>query len=390
MTMQADIAIVGAGIGGLALAGLLSRRGARVHVYEQARRFQRVGAGIQMSPNAMRVLAALGLEPHLKSIAFAPRTWTGRVWDTGEHLGTLDFSDAERRYGAPYLLLHRGDLHAALHSAVPPELISFEKKLIGLEPVGAGVALAFADGSSVTAGAVIGADGVHSKVREFLLGAERPRFTGRVAHRTVFPTAAMGGFALDTCTKWWGPDRHIVTYPVTASRDQTYFVTSVPDPGWDVESWSAEGDMAEVRAALAGFHPDVQRVLDACRHVHKWALFERDPLPYWSQGPVALLGDACHPMMPYMAQGGASALEDAAMLARCLQGTASMEQALCSYAATRLPRTTCMQLTSRENTWGTERTDPGWVYAYDVWNAPIAGPDEALAPGAASAGAAHR
>jgi salicylate hydroxylase/6-hydroxynicotinate 3-monooxygenase len=371
MIHQADVAIVGAGLGGLALAGLLSRRGTGVHVYEQAKQFQRVGAGIQMSPNAMRVLAALGLAPHLKRIAFAPRTWTARVWDTGEELGVLDFADAEMRYGAPYLLLHRGDLHAALHSVVPSELISFGKKLVGLEPSGAGAILRFADGSSVRADAVVGADGVHSKVREFLLGAEKPRFTGRVAHRTVFPTALMSDFALDTCTKWWGPDRHIVMYPVTAGRDETYFVTSVPDPDWDVESWSAEGDMAEVRRAFAGFHPDVQRVLAACQHVHKWALSERDPLPRWSVGPITLLGDACHPMMPYMAQGGASALEDAAMLARCLEAVSDVEKALRSYEATRLQRTTRLQLTSRENTWGTQGTDPSWVYAYDVWQAPI-------------------
>jgi salicylate hydroxylase/6-hydroxynicotinate 3-monooxygenase len=374
MTIRADIAIIGAGIGGLALAGLLCRRGARVRVYEQAKQFHRVGAGIQMSPNAMRVLAALGLEPHLKRIGFAPRTWTARVWDTGEHLGTLEFADAEARYGAPYLLLHRGDLHAALQSAVPPELISFERKLVGVELSGNRVTLRFANGSSARADAVIGADGVHSRVRDFLLGAEKPRFTGRVAHRTVFPTAQMGGFALDTCTKWWGPDRHIVMYPVTATRDETYFVTSVPDPAWDLESWSAKGDMDEVRSALAGFHPDVQRVLDACRGVHKWALFERDPLPFWSQGPVALLGDACHPMMPYMAQGGASALEDAAMLVRCLEVASDPEMAFRSYAATRLPRTTRLQLTSRENTWGTQGTDPSWVYAYDVCQVPLVAP----------------
>lgn len=371
MIIRADIAIVGAGIGGLALAGLLSRRGGKVRVYEQAKEFQRIGAGIQMSPNAMRVLAALDLEAHLKRVAFSPRTWTARAWDSGEHLGQLDFADAEMRYGAPYLLLHRGDLHAALHSAVPREMIGFDKALVELEPGGAGVTLRFADGSSATADAVVGADGVHSKVREILLGAERPRFTGRVAHRTVFPTALMGGFTLDTCTKWWGPDRHIVVYPVTANRDATYFVTSVPDPDWDVESWSAEGDMAEVRRAFAGFHPDVQRVLAACQRVHKWALFERDPLPRWSRGPVTLLGDACHPMMPYMAQGGASALEDAAILARCLDAMSDPEDAFLSYEAMRLQRTARLQMTSRENTWGTQGTDPSWVYAYDAWQVPI-------------------
>ena len=382
MTIRADIAIVGAGIGGLALAGLLSRRGGKVRVYEQAKEFQRIGAGIQMSPNAMRVLAALDLEAHLKRIAFSPRTWTARAWDSGEHLGELDFGDAERRYGAPYLLLHRGDLHAALHSAVPREMIGFGKELVGIEPGGAAVTLRFADGSSATADAVVGADGVHSKVRESLLGAERPRFTGRVAHRTVFPTALMGGFTPDTCTKWWGPDRHIVVYPVTTDRGATYFVTSVPDPDWDVESWSAEGDMAEVRRAFAGFHPDVQRVLAACQRVHKWALFERDPLPRWSRGPVTLLGDACHPMMPYMAQGGASALEDAAVLVRCLDAMSDPQKAFLSYEAMRLQRTARLQMTSRQNTWGTQGTDPGWVYAYDAWGVPMVDPVPASSPSA--------
>src|SRR5262245_34020047 len=285
---DADVAIIGAGIGGLALAGLLSRRGAKVHLYEQARRFQRIGAGIQISPNAMRVLAALGLEPHLRRIAFAPRSWSNRVWNTGEHLGELNFGDAETRYGAPYLLLHRGDLHAALLSAVPAASVSFDKRLIGIERSGRGVTLRFADGSGANADAVVGADGVHSKVREFLLGAEKPRFTGRVAHRTVFPTALMGGFELDTCTKWWGRDRHVVMYPVTAARDETYFVTSVPDPDWDLESWSAEGGMGEVRRAFAGFHSDVQRGLAGCPRVHTWAPFCRHPLSCVSRGSGGL------------------------------------------------------------------------------------------------------
>jgi 6-hydroxynicotinate 3-monooxygenase len=375
MSAQPKIAIIGAGIGGLALAAFLSRKGAQVKLYEQAKQFQRIGAGIQMSPNAMRVLRALGLEPRLRSLAFQPPAWTNRAWDTGDFLGELNFADAEARYGAPYLLLHRGDLHTALNSAVPLDLIAFDKRLLGLDRGLGGVTMRFADGTSATADAVIGADGVHSRVRELLFGAEKPVFTGRVAHRTVFPTALMEGFALDICTKWWGPDRHIVMYPVTASRDETYFVTGVPDPHWNHESWSAEGDMEEVRQALVGFHEDVQRVLTACPKVHKWALFERDPLPSWSQGPVALLGDACHPMLPYMAQGGASALEDAAILARCLDAGGDVEKAFRSYQAMRLQRTARLQLTSRENTWGTQRTDPSWVYAYDVWRVPIADPN---------------
>lgn len=373
MQRQPEIAIIGAGIGGLALAGLLSRQGVHVRVFEQAPAFERIGAGIQMSPNAMHVLRALGLEPLLRQLAFEPPAWTHRVWDTGERLADLSFgAEAERRYGAPYLLMHRGDLHAAILSAVPLDVIQFNKKLVDLARRGSGVELRFADGSRATADGVVGADGVHSKVREILLGPERPIFTGRVAHRTVFPAALLGEFAVDTCTKWWGPDRHIVVYPVNPRRDEIYFVTSVPDPDWDVESWSARGEMAEVQSALAGFHPDVQRLLAACPQVHKWALFERDPLPRWSEGPVVLLGDACHPMTPYMAQGAANALEDAAVLSRCLAGAVDPALSFARYEATRLERTARIQLTSRQNTWGKTAGDPGWVYGYNAWSTPIA------------------
>lgn len=375
MNSQPSFAVIGAGIGGLALAGLLSRAGVKVRIYEQAAAFQRIGAGIQMGPNAMRVLRALGLEPLLRRLAFYPPAWSNRVWDTGEFLFELTFgADAEARYGAPYLLMHRGDLHGALFSAVPPELISYEKKLVGLDRTASGVTLRFADGSRAEADAVIGADGVHSRVREILLGPERPKFTGRVAHRTVFPSALIKCATIDTCTKWWGPDRHIVIYPVNPTRAETYFVTSVPDPAWDVESWSARGDMAEVLAAFAGFHDEVQRVLEACPQVNKWALFERDPLPRWADGPVVLLGDACHPMTPYMAQGAATALEDAAVLSRCIAeaDAGDIASAFRKFEATRLDRTSRIQLTSRQNNWGKERMDPSWVYGYDAWAAPIA------------------
>ena len=374
MTAKPSFAIIGAGIGGLALAAFLSRAGVKVRIYEQAREFQRIGAGIQMSPNAMRVLRALGLEAQLRRTAFQTPAWVHRVWDSGEYLGELAFRDAETRYGAPYLLMHRGDLHAALFSAVPPELIAFEKELAAIERNGTGIGLRFTDGTRASVDAVIGADGVHSTVREILLGPEKPKFTGRVAHRTTFPSALMGGFSVDTCTKWWGPDRHIVIYPVRAGREETYFVTSVPDPSWDVESWSARGDMAEVLAAFAGFHDDVQRVLAACPQVHKWALFERDPLPLWGDGPIVLLGDACHPMTPYMAQGAASALEDSAVLARCVEAVDDIGEAFRRYQATRLERTARLQLTSRENTWGKQTVDPSWVYGYDALHAPISAP----------------
>jgi 6-hydroxynicotinate 3-monooxygenase len=369
------IAIIGAGIGGLALAGFLARRGVELTVFEQASEFRRLGAGIQMSPNAVRVLRALGLAPLLRALAFQPRSWSNRVADTGAPLFDLTFgADAEARYGAPYLLMHRGDLHEALLSTAPAGVIAFGKALVGIERRGGAFRLRFADGSDALADAVIGADGVHSTVREFLLGPEKPRFTGRVAHRTVFPSALMAGYLVDTCTKWWGADRHIVIYPVNPRRDETYFVTSVPEPDWDVESWSTEGDMAEVRVAFAGFHDEVQRVIAHSPHVHKWALFERDPLPRWSDGAIALMGDACHPMTPYMAQGAATALEDAATILRSLEASDDAAEAFARYEATRIERTSRIQLTSRQNTWGRHAIDPGWVYGYDVWETPLSPP----------------
>src|SRR5262249_34805436 len=193
-----------------------------------------------------------------------PQAWTHRVGDTGAHLSDLPFgAEAERRYGAPYLLMRRGDLHRPHACAVTPERIAYEKRLVDLDPRHAGVTLRFADGSSASADAVVGADGVHSRVREILLGPEKPKFTGRVAHRTVYPAARIDGPPLDTCTKWWGPDRHIVINPLNPCLDEIYFVTSVPDPDWDVESWSARGDTAEVLEAMAGFHREVQRGLRA-------------------------------------------------------------------------------------------------------------------------------
>ena len=374
-TDKPRIAIIGAGMGGLTAAAVLRRFGFEVRVFEQATRFARVGAGIQQSANAMRVLRSLGLEERLRSVAFRPQTWTNREWDSGAMKFELALgAQFESRYGAPYLLLHRADLHAALASLVPPECICMGKQLTGFEQKAAGLALSFADGSTAETDALIGADGVHSKVRELISGPEAPRFTGRVAYRTTFPAARLAGQAIDQCAKWWGPDRHIVIYFVTPDRDEVYFVTSVPETQWREESWSAKGDLHALRAAFAGFHPQVQAVLEACPEVHKWALYERDPLPRWCIGNVALLGDACHPMLPYMAQGAASAIEDAAILGRCLEtaGVEDTERAFGRFEATRKARTSRIQLTSRRNEWMSTRTDPDWVYGYDAWSEPLA------------------
>jgi 6-hydroxynicotinate 3-monooxygenase len=186
-------------------------------------------------------------------------------------------AEAEARYGAPYLLMHRADLHAGLLSLVPPGIIRLGRYLMAVEEKVDGVVLRFADGSEARADMVIGADGVHSPVREHLHGAERPRFSGRVAYRTVFPAALLGNIQVDDNTKWWGWDRHIVIYYVNSRRDELYFVTSVPEGDWTSESWSSVGNVEALRDAFAEFHPDVRHVLASCPKVHKWAIVQRDP-----------------------------------------------------------------------------------------------------------------
>lgn len=374
---KASIAIVGAGMGGLTAAATLRRAGFEVNVYEQAPAFTRLGAGIQVSPNAMKVLRTIGLEPALRDIAFQPPAQNSREWDTGNINLVLEMGEAlEQRYDAPYLLMHRGDLHAELVKAVPEEVVHRAKKFVGLDPVGERVVLSFDDGSKAEADIVIGADGVHSPIRKQLFGADELNFTGRIAYRTTFKAALLNGYQIDDCTKWWGPDRHIVIYYITRQRDEIYFVTSVPDQTWTKESWSLAGDMDELRAAFEGFHPQVRAVLEACPSSHKWPINTREPLARWSEGNVVLLGDACHPMTPYMAQGAATSMEDAAVLTRVLSDGGSVADAFRRYEATRKPRTTQIQAGSHRNDWLHKTADTGWVYGYDAWTVPL---EESLA-----------
>jgi len=372
------VAILGAGMGGMAAAAALRDAGIGVQVYEQAAEFARVGAGIQLTPNAMKVLRGLGLQDRLQQIGFPPVSGLNREWDTGRVLNELPLkAETQARYGAPYLCIHRAELHAALVSAVPSELVHRGKRLVDLDQDGHSVTLIFADGTRARADALIGADGIHSVVREKLLGPEQPQFTGRLAYRTTFPAALLGDVQVaPSRTKWWGPDRHIVIYFTTARRDEVYFVTSQPEgSGWMTpESWSTKGDLGELREAFSGFHAEVRGVLSACPEVHKWAILIRDPLPRWSTGRVALLGDACHPMTPYMAQGAAQAMEDAIVLTRCIRDAAGddLPAAFERYEASRKPRTSAIQATSAANTWMREDTKPDWVYGYDAWTAPLA------------------
>jgi 2-polyprenyl-6-methoxyphenol hydroxylase-like FAD-dependent oxidoreductase len=370
-----SIAIVGAGMGGLAAAATLRRIGVEVQVYEQASRFARIGAGIQMMPNSMKVLRGIGIEGRLRKTSFMPYSHLNRAGDTGELMRELPMP--ESLYGAPYLCMHRAELHDALMSALPADIVHVGKKLVGLDQAAGRVTLTFADGTRASADAVIGADGVHSTVRDIIVGPDAPVHKGRIAYRAVFPATLMNGKDIGRSrTKWWGTDRHIVIYYTTKERSEIYFVTSVPESAaWlTQESWSAKGDVKELRAAYDGFHVDVRDVLGACPDCHKWAILEREPLRRWSDGRVALLGDACHPMTPYMAQGAATSIEDAAILARCLEAFDGddIESAFALYEAHRKPRTSVVQAISSANTWMKEgNSDTSWLYGYDAWNAPL-------------------
>ena len=370
-----SIAIIGAGMGGLAAAATLRQAGFPVKVYEQAPHFERVGAGIQMMPNSMKVLRRIGVEEKIRCISFEPYSHLNREWDTGRVMRELPMP--ESLFGAPYLCMHRADLHGALVSVLPPDIIHLNKKLVGLDQAPTQVSLAFADGSSAQADAVVAADGVHSLVRDLIIGPDMPLHKGRIAYRAIFSSALLNGFDIGRSrTKWWGIDRHIVIYYTRADKSELYFVTSVPEPAeWLTrESWSAKGDVKELRKAYEGFHSDVRRVLEACPDCHKWAILEREPLPKWSDGRIVLLGDACHPMTPYMAQGAATAIEDAAVLARCLQQVQGEDipGAFRLYEANRKSRTSRIQAISSANTWmrgGDD--DTSWLYGYDAWNVPL-------------------
>jgi salicylate hydroxylase/6-hydroxynicotinate 3-monooxygenase len=373
MKKELSVAVVGAGMGGQAVAATLRRVGFGVQVYEQAPRFARIGAGIQMMPNSMKVLRGIGIEDRLRSVAFAPCSHLNRDGYSGEL--TRELPMPESLYNAPYLCMHRADLHDALASAVPSEIVHLGKKLVALDQGGGQVTLRFEDGTTASADAVVGADGVHSIVRDIVVGPDEPIHKGRIAYRAVFPAKLMGSFDIGLSrTKWWGTDRHIVIYYTTKAKSEVYFVTSVPEPAeWLTrESWSAKGNVKDLRAAYEGFHQDVRNVLEACPDCHKWAILEREPLPRWSDGRVVLLGDAAHPMTPYMAQGAATSIEDAAILARCLEAVNGddIEGAFKRYEAHRKPRTSVVQAISSANTWMKEGSgDTSWLYGYDAWNA---------------------
>src|SRR4051794_13064132 len=341
MRRTTNIAVIGAGLGGMTVAGLLQRQGFSVKVYEQASAFSRIGAGIHLSSNVMLVMRRLGIEKALSDIGLHPDAFVSRQWDTGEILFELPFDSAsEAHYGADYINVHRGDLHAVLESALNHKSVAFGKKLQKMELSGSRGRLTFEDGEEAQANVVIGADGVNSKVREFVIGPGKPRYTGHVAHRSIFPAALLKGLPIRACTKWWGPGNHILVYYMTQTREEVYFVTSAPHPEWKEGISFVNCERDEFLAVFDGYHPELRQVIEAAPAVTKWPVFDREPVDRWHSGNVVLLGDACHAMRPYMAAGAAMAIEDAAVLARCIAeiGSEGGTESFTWAVATPMPR----------------------------------------------------
>ncbi len=372
------IGIAGGGVGGLAAAIALRQQGHDVTVFEQAKGFSRVGADINLTPNVVRAIDGLGAGPAIRERGARPTFRISRDWDTGKETSRLGMSDiAEQQYGAPQVTIHRADIIHALAENFPLENIQFDKRIDTLRQSDAGVTVTFLDGGEATFDVVVGADGIHSRVRTALFGEESPRFTGVVSFRSVVPTERVKNVPeIEAFTKWWGPNpqSQIVTFPLNQGQETFIFATTGQE-SWTEESWTSPGDVNELRGFYKDFHADARALLDACDTTLKSALYEREPLPQWSQGTVTLLGDACHPMLPFMAQGAGMAIEDAVVLGRALAGVGTRAQAveaLRRYEKTRQERTARIQIGSRGNQWMKGQGNADWVYGYDAWNVPLA------------------
>lgn len=351
MTNNIHVGIVGAGMGGLAAAIALARTGIASTVYERAPVFEEVGAGLQISPNASRVLIALGLGEPLLANSVRPTAVRLRRGDNGAALARIPLGEtAEARWGAPYVVVHRADLQDMLVAAAKahPEIT-----LKQAEPVtdlsGEGpYEILTGENSHGPFDAVIGADGIWSAIRAHTIGETAPRYSGKVAWRTTVDPAALppGLDHLETGT-WLGTDAHLVHYPVRGGSEAN--VVAVTTDRWREPGFSAPGDPRELMARFEDWDPRVQRLIRAAPRWTKWALADRDPIYHWGKGAVTLLGDAAHPMMPFLAQGASFAIEDAWVLADCMAEMESPAAAFRRYEHQRAPRAARAQVTARRN-----------------------------------------
>ncbi|HLQ89513.1 MAG TPA: FAD-dependent monooxygenase [Xanthobacteraceae bacterium] len=323
MAAPNTIAVIGGGIGGLTAALPLLKCGLDVDVYEQSARLREVGAGIQISPNGTRVLYALGLEEALRGVQVSPSRKEIRHWSTGENWTWYELGPSTtQRYGTPHILLHRGDLHGILADAVgrlKPNAIHLAKRCVDVAQSDQHVEARFQTGETVSAAFVVGADGIHSKVRACLFGSDRPQFTGCIAWRGAVPMQRLPAHISQMLsTNWLGPRGHVLHYPIRRGELMN-FVGVVERDDWQIEAWTVEGTTSELENDFRGWHPDVHAIIQNIDTPFKWALMVRAPMERWTKERITLLGDACHATLPFLGQGGVMAIEDGYVIGACLK-----------------------------------------------------------------------
>jgi salicylate hydroxylase len=343
------VALIGGGIGGLTAANALSRAGIDVAVYEAAAELKEIGAGVALHPNAMKVLRAIGVEDRVRQVAGRSQWQVMRNWKTGRVIAKTSRPQQVASFGIPGATVHRADLLDVLAGALPAGLVTLGRRCTRVWPDGDVAVARFADGSEIEADVIVGADGIHSPVRASLFGPDAPRFTGKICYRSVVRVAAVRGARPSTDgAQWFGPHGTIVLYPLRG-EELINVVCHYDDDGYQHESWIAECRRDEVLERYAGWHESLLRLFAAAEVWYKWALYDRDPAPQWSRGRVTLLGDAAHPMLPYLGQGACQAIEDGAVLATALSVEAADPVAgLVRYERTRRPRASRVVLAARE------------------------------------------
>jgi salicylate hydroxylase len=343
------VAIIGGGIGGLTAACALRERGIEVAIYESAPELREIGAGVALHPNAMKVFRSLGLEDDVRATAGRSDWALTRNWKTGRVISRTSRREQAALFGSAGATVHRADLLDVLARSLPSGMVTLGARCVGVESAGDVAVARFKDGSEVEADVIIGADGIHSAVRASLFGPDAPRFTGKICYRSVVPVDAVpGGPPPNDNVQWLGPHGTIVLYPVR--RDELVnVVCHYDDEGYRHESWVSECERSEVLERYSTWHESLLRIFSAGEVWYKWALYDRDPIGQWTRGRVTVLGDAAHPMLPYLGQGACQSIEDGCVLAAAL--AAQPEDpvgALGLYERSRRPRASRVVLTSRE------------------------------------------